>query len=89
MEGAVVPGQLADAAVRRDVAAQDGEAAAFLKRLVYLRDDLLTLGFDGGEGDLAQRPSVYVSLAEVQEIPLGQLGATSAQPPAAKRSVAT
>ena len=45
---ALVPGDFDDAAVGREVAAQDDEAAGGLERLVPVVDDVLAGSFDGG-----------------------------------------
>ena len=47
---ALVAGDLDDAAVGREIAAQDDEAAGGLERLVPVVDDDLAGSFDGGVG---------------------------------------
>src|SRR5690606_11256992 len=50
---AAVAGELDDAPVRREVAAQDREAAVGLERVVERADDLLAGRLLGGPGDVA------------------------------------
>ena len=55
---ALVAGELDDAAVRREVAAQDREPAGRLQRVVPRDDDLLAGRLERAVRDLLQRPPV-------------------------------
>ena len=58
VERAVVAGELDRAALGREVAVEDGDAAARLQRRLDRHDDRLALGLDGRIGDLAERAPV-------------------------------
>ena len=66
-------GQLDDAALRREVAAQDGEPAGRLERGLDRHDDGLPRGLDDVLGDLAQRAAVDVAGAGVHQVALDKL----------------
>ena len=65
--------ELHRAALGREVAVEDGDAAACLQRRLDRDDDRLALGLDGGVGDLAERAPVDRARALVQESRLLQL----------------
>ena len=69
----LVAGQLDDAAVRREVAAEDGQAAGRLQRLVDRDHHRLLRRLHRLVGDLAQRPAVDVRRPDVHEVAPGQL----------------
>ena len=73
MDGAVVTGELHRASLGREVAVQDRDAATCLERRLDRDDDRLTLGLDGGVGDLAERapvdrPSILVQQPGLLEL---------------------
>ena len=66
-------GELHDAAVRREVAAQDREPAGRLQRRLDRDDDLLARRLDDGGRDLGERAAVDVRRVAVHEAGLQQL----------------
>ena len=73
VERPVVAGELDRAPAGREVAVEDGDAAAGLQRRLDRNDDGLALGLDGRVGDLTERPSVDRPRVLVQEPGLLQL----------------
>ena len=85
----LVAGDLHDAALGREVAAQDREAAVRLERVVERADDLLALGLLGRRGLLADRPAGDGHRVAVQQAGSSSRLADTGTPPARYRSVAT
>ena len=73
VERPVVAGELDGAAVGREVAVEDRDAAARLERRLDRDDHGLALGLDGGVGDLADRAAVDGPRVHVQQPRLLQL----------------
>ncbi len=69
---ALVAGELDHAAVGGEVAAQDGQAAGRLDRVIERAHDLLALGFLGGVGDFARGLAGHGDRVGVQEAGLLQ-----------------
>ena len=69
----LVAGELDDAAVRGERAAEDRQAAGRLERPFDRDDDLLARRLDGGRGDLGDRPAVDRHLVAVEQALLEQL----------------